>query len=495
MKVTLYRYIGDSDTANKLLKSNTVVYDKEVIPYGSFDPAGATFRLDVLLDVNYAKFTYNSHDYYGYVDVSTDSKGIYSYKITTDPLTTAWYAGCFNTTGNVCKYSDSGDNLLFDDRAVYKEGKERLFFPLSSLRQPLSIVVACRDFTPEVSNTTVYPTTTTCYVFESLDDFKKFIKIIYKLPDADQNKYIPSILGFYLVPTLTLPTNLGDYGGNNIYLCARAGKTITSENELFKRIEDQDIVYLTKTITNAKNNYEDVTKEVSSSIYFPLTSIRQNAIFKVHVANCGDFTFKYSDVSKNQDITSLGYRVAYDFQGGTQLMYLTVNGVTQPDYYLRAPIPLSFPINYDSSVQRFDQLTTGLFSSAVNFVTSVATMNPLTVASTFQNMFNIGKNAVNQALDFKFDYENGAQSSVGSIGNSAELQAGLGSNIVVTQLISHNLQDIQDKFGKPDGRVRFVGNLKGWVQTEFCHLPSNGLPFDLISQAEKLSDAGFRIEE
>ena len=74
MKVTLYRYVGDSDTANKLLKSNTVVYDKEVIPYGSFDPAGATFRLDVLLDLNYAKFTYNSHDYYGYVDVSTDSK-------------------------------------------------------------------------------------------------------------------------------------------------------------------------------------------------------------------------------------------------------------------------------------------------------------------------------------------------------------------------------------------------------------------------------------
>ena len=84
MRVTLYKYIGDSDTANKLLRDCTVIYNKEVIPYGAFNPNGASFRLDVLHDVNYGKFTYNGHDYYGYVDVSTDSKGIYNYTITTD---------------------------------------------------------------------------------------------------------------------------------------------------------------------------------------------------------------------------------------------------------------------------------------------------------------------------------------------------------------------------------------------------------------------------
>ena len=120
MKITLYRYIGDSDTANKLLKQCTVIYDKEVVPYGAFNPNGASFRLDTLHDVNYAKFTYNSHDYYGYVDVSTDSKGIYNYSITTDPLTTAWYAGCFNV-GNICAYSDYGTLLTKDQRLSYDE--------------------------------------------------------------------------------------------------------------------------------------------------------------------------------------------------------------------------------------------------------------------------------------------------------------------------------------------------------------------------------------
>lgn len=118
MKVSLYKYTGDADTANKLLRNCIVIYDKEVVPYGAFNPNGASFRLDVLLDVNYAKFTYNGHDYYGYVDVSTDSKGLYNYSITTDPLTTAWYAGCFNSS-NICKYSDYGTGKFFDDRATY----------------------------------------------------------------------------------------------------------------------------------------------------------------------------------------------------------------------------------------------------------------------------------------------------------------------------------------------------------------------------------------
>ena len=118
MQVALYKYIGDSDTANKLLRDCTVIYNKEVVPYGAFNPNGAAFRLDVLHDVNYGKFTYNGHDYYGYVNVSTDSKGLYNYSITTDPLTTAWYAGCFNV-GNVCDYSDYGTLLIKDPRVAY----------------------------------------------------------------------------------------------------------------------------------------------------------------------------------------------------------------------------------------------------------------------------------------------------------------------------------------------------------------------------------------
>ena len=81
----------------------------------------------------------------------------------------------------------------------------------------------------------------------------------------------------------------------------------------------------------------------------------------------------------------------------------------------------------------------------------------------------------------------------GSGAGSLDLPSRQGSFIIWQESPPHNLADIEAKFGKPDGLVRVVGNMTGWVQTEACHLPSNGLPFDIVSNAEEASDNGFRI--
>lgn len=202
MKVTLYKYIGDSDTANKLLRKCTVIYDKEVIPYGAFNPNGASFRLDTLHDVNYAKFTYNSHDYYGYVDVSTDSKGIYNYSITTDPLTTAWYAGCFNT-GNLCLYSDYGTLLTTDDRVTTNGG----YSWITKSWNNNDIVQSSEDdwyfitvLTPKpavpqwTTNTPMFTT----YMMKNAT-YQNFVNGFLQIEDTAQKKYAPSITGIYIV--------------------------------------------------------------------------------------------------------------------------------------------------------------------------------------------------------------------------------------------------------------------------------------------------------
>lgn len=202
MKVTLYRYIGDSDTANKLLKQCTVIYNKEVIPYGAFNPNGASFRLDTLHDVNYAKFTYNSHDYYGYVDVSTDSKGIYNYTITTDPLTTAWYAGCFNV-GNVCKYSDYGTLLIEDPRATDDSENTWLrytFDPFEPLEDAwndwyvITVLNASLSGPSSKVNTPIF----TSYAMNATN-FISFLDKFRAFSDIDQYKYASSIVGVYEV--------------------------------------------------------------------------------------------------------------------------------------------------------------------------------------------------------------------------------------------------------------------------------------------------------
>ena len=99
--------------------------------------------------------------------------------------------------------------------------------------------------------------------------------------------------------------------------------------------------------------------------------------------------------------------------------------------------------------------------------------------------------AVNNYMHQVWSEENSAASVIGGTGGSADFI--MLPWVMAKYHKAHNLADIQAKFGKPDGLVRVVGNLTGWVQTEACHLPSNGLPFDIITQAEQLANNGFRI--
>lgn len=498
MKVTLYRYIGDSDTANKLLKQCTVIYDKEVIPYGAFNPNGASFRLDTLHDVNYAKFTYNSHDYYGYVDVKTDSKGIYNYTITTDPLTTAWYAGCFNT-GNLCKYSDYGSNLLFDGRAKYEDYVNKSIITINNFSQSIyDVIMVVRSAVVSPTITMPQNAAFDTYWFTSGTFYNFYLSLLAK-DDAWQKKYVPSIVALYMVPHNSINSSLfGSAVDDSVALTAMAGST-TKPYDITVIVDTPEpssgsikIHYTTRIMKQTLTN-DDYSSYISTELNYPLTSTRQKTSFKLHVFSCGDFNFTYADVSNGQSITKIGYRIAYDFIGGTQTAYLVINDVIKKDYCIQSQIPLMFPINYDSSIVRTDRLVSGLLSSGISMYTSVATMKPTNILQTVSNVAQQGINAANQVMDYNFDVNNGAQSTVGSLGNTTELVTKYGSYLTITEMTPHNLADIQGKFGKPDGLVRVIGNMTGWVQTEACHLPSNGLPFDIITQAEQLSNNGFRI--
>ena len=106
----------------------------------------------------------------------------------------------------------------------------------------------------------------------------------------------------------------------------------------------------------------------------------------------------------------------------------------------------------------------------------------------------IGAQNIVSSLNQIANSSNGAGFTLNGGGTgSLDLPNRQGSFIIWQESPPHNLADIEGKFGKPDGLVRVVGNLTGWVQTEACHLPSNGLPFDIITQAEGLANQGFRI--
>lgn len=545
MKVTLYKYIGDSDVANKLLKQCTVIYDKEVIPYGAFDPNGASFRLDTLHDVNYAKFTYNSHDYYGYVDVSTDSKGIYNYSITTDPLTTAWYAGCFNV-GNICVYSDYGTGKFFDDRATYSPDLDYEYIQVKAPATNFRVVlVISRPWQKTESQGDIYNPLYDIYSMSFVD----YARFSHASGNAAYREARNCIFKFFAVPV----------------------DELTSLSTRYKKVENVELYQPTETehpstfcpgglsgYAKLENTFKiDVPEEgytynenwlssFRATINKPINSWRRQNMIKLYVEDMGYIAFKYSDVAKGANITSIGYRKSFDFISGLQRATLIVNGEVLKDYFIQSSIANTVPY-FDLEHQKsYSEQFAGTLAAGIGLTSGIMSLAGSGIAATstkllkdlsranrvksamaalgpgkvlpfgagdiagakniaFSNFANklksggtieaqVGAQNIVSSLNIANSNSQGLGYTVnGSGAGSMDLPNRQGSFIIWQEAPPHNLADIEGKFGKPDGLVRVVGNLTGWVQTEACHLPSNGLPFDIVTAAEKISDSGFRI--
>lgn len=542
MKVTLYKYIGDSDTANKLLKQCTVIYDKEVIPYGAFNPNGASFRLDTLHDVNYAKFTYNSHDYYGYVDVNTDSKGIYNYTITTDPLTTAWYAGCFNV-GNLCKYSDLGTGKFFDTRATYSPDLNYEYIQVKEASTNFRvIVVIARSYQDSETYGNIYNPMYDVYSM-SFEDFYRFC--YYSYTNEYENTR-SSIFRIYAVPVDEITSLSSKYlKVEQINLYAPVG----ADGYVKVCPPNVALTKLTNTfkISEAASGYtynENWLSSFRATIDKPINSWRRLNMIKLYIEDMGYIAFKYSDVAQSSNITSIGYKKSFDFISGMQRATLTVNGNLLKDYFIQGQIANTLPY-FDAEHQKsWNERFTGILSAGVGLTSGIISILPssLTLGTNISNAAeaislasSLKKKAKKTPDEFiagsyssqarryadiatanlsdtgTTGFASGAQNVLNSLNRmnnasqgqgytingsgagSLDLPNRQGSFIIWQEAPPHNLVDIEGKFGKPDGLVRVVGNLTGWVQTEACHLPSNGLPFDIVTQAEQLSDNGFRI--
>lgn len=253
---------------------------------------------------------------------------------------------------------------------------------------------------------------------------------------------------------------------------------------------------------------------------------------------------------KAKALYSIGYKKYFDFVSGSFKLYLCLNNsegvqITMKEYCLTGPIALRTPWMYDSSIRNWEAINTSLITSGINsglrlvglgsqVISSVsaakdaallgelayydqggpdiswgwgksygdAMMRQLTGKNNMNQGLGIGiqmsseavntiGGAVNNYMNQIWQEENSAASTIGGAGGSVDFI--MLPWVVAKHHKAHNIADIQGKFGKPDGLVRVVGNLKGWVKTNACHLPSNGLPFDIISKAEKAADIGFRI--
>lgn len=497
MRISLYRFNGKSNVANKI-DNLQALYSADITPYGAFDSTNVVFILDRLLDANICKYEYNNHEYYGTCEVNVDADNAYVYNVKSDSLTTAWYNDCMNTNCAI-QYSMSGDRKKNDKRLFYKDYQKTFYYDIYGLIEEYVVIMTVRKVNIGGTDSIISNPMFQSYMF-SFVQFSNFLNSLNHwtysgwTTEELQTKYLPSVHSLYIIPKRELKSWIySAEESNNVWL----SPTIGSSDDISLSINViGGVTYKSHRIYEIRNDNLDYSQliEIDDPLNYPLTANRQNSVFTLHVQDAGDFTFKYSDVSEGHDINRVGYSVAFDFVSGTKNVYLAINGQIRKNYALSAPIAYTFPISYDNSVTRWDQMRSALAGSFINMGKSIP--GAVTGVGLFNAAATIAQETIKDIQlerDYNFNYNMGSRGTVGGIGGSASDVTKYYSFLTIQESVPIDVSGYQALFGYPDGVVRRINTLKGYVKTGECKLTENGLPRRIIDEAESACDAGFYI--
>lgn len=482
MQLSLYKFQDKPTVANKL-NSLSPVFSGDITPYGSFNARSASFVLSSLYDINYAKYTFNDRDYYGTCTPAARSDGLYIYYITVDPLTTAWYGNCMNTSAR-CLYSASGNSDIADTRLEFEKSLTSNQYVIGTATDSgywtqyyvMTVLSAFIDTAPPVNPP--FAETTRTYVF-TRDAFKNFLLVgLPNIPSESREAYMQSILSVYCVSQDEFYTNTQM---NNQY-------TTTTDIVLNKAYESihvgitEGTVWKINGLRTASTTPQAIYRKKTVDItYYPELN---TAAFYLYIRDMGVINFHFSDIVNyltDNKITSIGYELAYNFVSGTQTAYLIINNVTLHHISAQANIPEQIPLSSPSHITNWFRLlsgtmagnSTGVVSSCVNLATGMSLIAP------FKNE--------------QFEIAASGSTRVGSIGGTTDRFARIGSFVVMQYFAPIDKANYQALYGKPDGNVKNLSTLSGYVQTDKCLLVSNGYENDIIKDAQSACDCGIYI--
>lgn len=521
MQVTLVKYTGKQNIANKKLLDNWhEITSQDVTTYGSFNPNAASFRLDILYDANYAVYVFNNHDYYGYVDIEVDSNGLYAYKISIDPLTTCWYAGCFTDYENICNYSRYGEAVVMDPRAIQELNSTWLvntYYDQNTLYTGgywAAFAICNGKGTPGgYSQTPGYDTYITD--IENLPSlFDRFYKIKETVGGEEipvANRYLPSITNICIFPKYEMNTAGLELAPMTISLYA---PTTSEATDNVRTVEKHEVgigglpyaVYKGDTTDSSKQWYNRGKYNITLEKPINITQELANAAVIVNVPGCGTFNVPISELMGNTTfgesvIHNVGYEKRYDWISGTCKVFFTVDGGPLNDYSFICKIPAQIPIMYDNNITNWTAIRTGSAVSVVSSILGLAASAAATAAtggalaaSTATAALNVAQSAFSAMNAFQSQYINDAtyagvvQGCIGSTPEWYEMPS-----VMIKHRVIKNLNDIQSLYGKPDGKKRVLANCTGYIQTADCQLSQEYLPKDVVTQAQAMCNAGFNI--
>lgn len=534
LEVYLYMYNGRDNVANKIFKTQAALDENgnnigplNITPYGEINSQGFQFIADQLYRCNYCKYQFGGLTYYAYVKVDTYTNGAYIYTTTVDPLTTAYSAGCLNSE-QYCIRSPRGRNtgpilgdvtrqLELDPlcRQLAESEIVRRDFVANYKDMYIVMVTSQPTVSVGVAATGTYVMTPEAYV-NFLDAFAR-----YGTPSADdpetiiisaelQEKAINSIIRIYAIPQVDVDTS-------RLNVTEDVLLTVIEDTVLGLNVAARSLIITVRTgivwtIGNFGSKYGTTnTVNVGLSSLTPAQYIGKGEIV---IPDLGvlEFTPQMLGIT---NIDTVGYSTYVDFEGGTRIAYLNVNGIEYKEVSTSAPYPVMIPMsayayNYSNLIPQLSSMSSSMTGS------SSEALSPTTVPSGY-------------TLNGVQGGASGASGASGAVAAGGVALAGVTGAIALASTIINNqasykitgrtggttiltsqakslfkfiyfpqwgVEDTQLYFGKPTYQIINLQSSSdmnrgyGYFQTSGCSLPSNGLPRDIIAAANAIIDSG-----
>lgn len=510
MDVKLYTYSDLPNVANKKTGCD-LLFDSATTPgftvYGTFDPYSAVFYLSEYYPANYAEYTLNAVTYYGACTVSVTTRGEYEYRVTVDPLTTAWYHGIMQNSEQFCDYvSDSNYYGEIDPRLALSDD-------LTIHRQEYGPVIKDQDFdvwlitanpngTQSASQSyDLTPGAYSVYVFSRTNDingiqhYRRFLRNLFKLQKTygavvSIDNYLQSMIKAYIVPHAFFSNQSGIPFGN-VELHSLGGEILNQNNAIE---------------IPSGGNYETYTAYKvplqKSSAPTSITATFKISNYKSGPQRAGKWTVVIPFVGSVSFIPDqcfpvtafeLDVEATFNPIGGFYVVQLGVS--VPPDEYARIANGLyTFPCSESTVIMSPGAPSIQAMDSLVNYISTFLGMSS-------RNMGAAGSRGQKMLHDGASLFSSHSGSFTGTTDGSP-YRSGIAKDSRITLYVTYHdyLSSVAslfwEKYGAPYQDIAILSasiGSGGYFQTRRAMFPCGNLPQEIVRQAESACDSGIYI--
>lgn len=461
MTVKFYTYNDISIAPNKISHA-TLKATKDVSEIQLVKQDGMQFLLNEFIDCNYCYYEFGSRKYVATVEFLSVGNGMYQYTVSVDPLATAWENGLFNTyafcvrssNNSIIGQYDPEISTLTNAPTITTHEWNKKIYASNSLGY--LYVVNVIDKATLRGGFTSYILTPEMYD-DLLTGFANF--------SAEEQARYSSCMSVMLFPE--------DVINSTNYASTTTPITLYSKNqEWFAGWRDLP-AYVSKQVSAVGGYVSKLNQHINdfntdSPIEDPTSNSNQ---FDRYIFQMIDGTVIVVPVCEIKSVfNTIGIRTQVDLLSGLTKYVPIFGGVPYYKYATYGNSGINIPfLSSTSAMSDPIDLLRGIISTGSKFVN-----NPVGAITNYISEWRTPSISVSS--------ESG--------GGKTLLET---KNRIILEHYNSNAGSYQNKFGVPDGSVRVLNTLSGYVRTRNVSLNTGGLSQWIVEETQKALNSGVYI--